>query len=329
MCPPGQTRREQVISAFDELRARGHLGPECLKLIYHLVREESSRFPVLMPGDQWQQADLEDLLGGFLADRVLAVTAMLVAQAGDEASMGRLLRRSIRHWLIDQARKTGAGALRRTVEKVLATTDAFEQVPSGEAGEGRWRLAGTTAAPWAGRTEDLVEAARVVPYVRIPRWSSAGRRSPVADRASIVAVAHAVLEAAGGSMEAAQIVVVFLARFPAVADPPVVLLQHHDFVVRAAEPTPEDDVIAAETELAAGMRAAEVAGMLSAAERQLVPHLADVPAIQEVLGCGRTQAYQHAKRLKDKLAQLVGEGEDVRAVGLEVIRLCGGAPGAE
>ena len=113
--------------------------------------------------------------------------------------------------MIDQARKTSAGALRRTVEKVLARADSFEQVPSGEAGEGRWRLAGTPVSPWAGRTEDLVEAARVVPYVRIPRWSSAGRRSPAADRASIVAVAHAVLEAAAGSMEVAQIVAVFLA----------------------------------------------------------------------------------------------------------------------
>jgi hypothetical protein len=299
-----------------------------MKLIYHLVREESCRFPVLMPGEQWQPVDLEDLLGGFLADRVQAVTAMLLAQAGDEASMGRLLRRSIKHWLIDQARKTSAGALRRTVEKVLATTDAFEQVPSGEAGEGRWRLAGTPVPPWAGRTEDLAGAARVVPYVRIPQWSGTSRRSPVTDRASIVAVAHAVLEAAAGSLEVAQLVAVFLARFPAVADPPVILLQdHHDGEVRAWELTPEEQVLAAEDELAAGVRAAEVAGMLSAAERQLVPHLADVPAIQEVLGCGRSQAYQHARRLKDKLAQLVGEGEDVRAVGLEVIRLC--APGPE
>jgi hypothetical protein len=301
-----------------------------MKLIYHLVREESCRFPVLMPGEQWQQADWEDLLGGFLADRVQAVTAMLLAQAGGEASMGRLLRRSIRHWLVDQARKTSVGALRRTVEKVLATTDAFGQVPSGEAGEGRWRLAGTSVPPWAGRAGDLVEAARAVPYVRIPQWSSTGRRPPVADRASIVAVAHAVLEAAAGSMEIAQLVAVFLARFPAVVDPPVVLLQdHHDAAVRAPELTPEEQLIAAEDELAAGMRAAEVAGMLSATERRLVPHLADIPAIREVLGCGRSKAYQHAERLKDKLAQLVGEGEDVRAVGLEVIRLCGGAPDPE
>jgi hypothetical protein len=60
----GHSRRESAISGFDDLRADGQLGPECLKLIYHLIREESCRFLVLMLGDKWQQADLEDLLGG-------------------------------------------------------------------------------------------------------------------------------------------------------------------------------------------------------------------------------------------------------------------------
>ena len=91
-------------------------------------------------------------------------------------------------------------------------------------------------------------------------------------------------------------------------------------MVRAEELTPEEHVIAAEDELAAGVRAAEVAGV------PLQPSDSwcrtwRIPTIQEVLGCGRSQAYQYAKRLKDKLAQLVGEGEDVRAVGLEMIRL--------
>jgi hypothetical protein len=77
---------------------------------------------------------------------------MLVVQAVDEASMGKLLRRSIRHWLIDEVGKTSAGALRRTAEKVLANMDAFAQVPPGEAGEGRWWLAGTRVPLWVEST---------------------------------------------------------------------------------------------------------------------------------------------------------------------------------
>jgi hypothetical protein len=315
-----------LISAFGELRAQGYLGIECLALIFQFVREEAHRFPVLAPRSGWQDADLEDLCGEFLADRIQQVTVMLLAQAGDEASMGRLLRKSIRHWLIDQARKTAVGALRRRLENVLAAEDAFEQVPAGDAGGGRWRLRSTSVSPWAGSTEDLVDAARAVPNVKVPKWSSTTRRGPVADRKSIVAVVGAVLGTAGGSLEVAQLVAVFVARFPVVLDPAVGPLPHDvDASVGLDEEglTPEQQLIAVDDEVDAAVTAAEVVGMLAPWERQIVPHLDNPPAIQTVLGCGRSQAYQHARRLKEKLTQLVGDSDGLRAVGLEVIRLCG------
>lgn len=320
------------MSAFGELRGQGYLGAECLALIFQFVREEAHRFPVLAPRSGWQDADLEDLCGEFLADRIQQVTVMLLAQAGDEASMGRLLRKSIRHWLIDQARKTAVGALRRRLENVLAAADAFEQVPAGDAGGGRWRLTSTSVPPWAGSTEDLVDAARAVPNVKIPKWSSTTRRGPVADRRSIVAVAAAVLNAAGGSLEVAQLVAVLVARFPVVLDDPVVcsLPDDLDNSVGLDEAlTAEQQLVAADHEVDAAVTAAEVVGMLAPWERRIVPHLDNPLAIQTVLGCGRSQAYQHARRLKEKLTQLVGDSDSVRVVGLEVIRLCGGAAVAE
>lgn len=294
--------------------------------------EEARRFPVLAPRSGWQDADLEDLRGEFVADRLRAVTVMLLAQAGDEASMGRLLRKSIRHWLIDQARKTAVGALRRSLEKVLAAEGAFEEVSAGQAGEGRWRPAGSSVLPWSGRPEDLIDAARAVPNVKIPKWSSATRRGPVADRGSIVAVVGAVLGAARGSLEVAQLVEVFVARFPAVLDPAVGPLPddpHTGGIGLDDGLTPEQQLIAVDDEVDAAVTAAGVVGMLAPWERQVVPLLENPQAIQSVLGCGRSQAYQHAKRLKEKLTQLVGECDDLRAVGLEVIRLCGGVAVAE
>lgn len=316
-----------LISAFGELRAQGYLGTECLALISHLMGQEARRFPVLVPMGEWQKVDLEDLGHEFLVDRIQAVTRMLLVQAADEASMGRLLRKSIRYWLIDRARKTAVGALRRSLEKVLATEDAFEEVPAGQAGGGRWRLAGTSVLPWSGSTKDLVDAARAVPNVKIPKWSSTTRRGPVADRRSIVAVVDAVLRAADESVEVAQLVEVFVARFPAALDPAVDPLPDDPDSGIALDKgvTPEEQLIAAEDEIDAGVTAAEVVGMLAPWERQIVPHLDNPPAIQAVLGCGRSQAYQHARRLKEKLMQLVGDGDDVHVVGLEVIRLCGGA----
>lgn len=320
--------REVIISAFDELRALGHLGNECLTLIKNLVSEEARRFPVLTPEGGWQRVDLEDLVGDFLCDRLTKVTASLLALATDDASMGRLLRMSIRYWLVDRARETAVGSVRRAVEKVLSSEDHFEKVPAGQVGAGRWRLSGTSGQPWAGNIEELIVAAQEVSNVKIPKWSSSTRRAPLADRASLVAVARAALKAAnGGSLELAQLVGVFVARFPAVLDPAIIPLPEGDEanVADDGAVNAEQQLILAEEELSAAVSAVGVVGMLSPWERQIVPVLDDASAIQETLGCGRSQAYHQAKRLRAKLTQLVGASDDVRAVGLEVIRLCGGA----
>ncbi len=318
--------RRWVISAFEELQAFGYLGTECLALISKLVREEVSRFPALTPAAGWQPADQEDLVGEFLAERLEKVTANLLALAADNASVGRLLRKSIRNWLVDQARQTAVGAIRRSVEKALAGDSAFEKVPLREPGAGRWRLANSGAMPWSGSAADLLAAARAVPNVRIPPWSSATRRPPMADRPSIAAVIRAVLTEAAGALEVAQLVEVFVARFPAALDPatqPLPDAVEHDIPDRDTA-TPEELVVAFEEEIDAAADATSIVAMLSPEERAIVRRIEDVPAIQELLGCGRSQAYHRVRRVKEKLAQLVGQSDDVRAVALEVIRLCGG-----
>jgi hypothetical protein len=270
---------------------------------------------------------LDDVVQDFLVDRIQAITVTLVVQAGDEASFGRLLRRSIRNWLVDHVRKTGIGALRRSIEKVLADEGAFEQVPAREEGAGRWRLVGTSVQPWTGGVGDLVSVAWSVPHVRVPKWSSDSRRSPVADKPSMVAVARAVMEAASGSLEVGQLVAVFAQRFAATLDPIEVSLpeDREASATQSREHTPEDHVLADVAELDSAASAAAIVGLLSPQERELVPYLADSQAIQDVLGCGRSQAYQHAARLKEKIIEFAGNGEEARAVVLEVIRLCGGA----
>lgn len=217
--------------------------------------------------------------------------------------------------------------MRRSLETVLGSSDAFEAVPAGEEGAGRWRLTGQPVGPWSGSVGRLIEAAHAVPNVKVPKWSSETRRAPVADRASIVAVIHAVLTATAGSMEIAQLVEVFAARFPVVLDPVVVPLptDAEAEIAADAKSSPEEIVLVSEDELDAASAAIEIVGMLSPQERQMVPHLEHPGEIQTLLGCGRSQAYHHAGRLKEKLRQIVGDSDDVRSVGVEVIRLCGGA----
>lgn len=313
--------RRLVISAFEELHRLGHLGRDCLHLVTRLVEEEARRVPEIRRDSA---RDLDDLVQEFLVDRIRPVTASLLAQATDDASVGRLLRRSVRNWMIDSVRKTSRGALRRRLVEVLSGDHAFEKVPASEPGAGRWRLTGAPLPPWTGPIDDLVRAAREVPNVRIPKWSSTTRRPPIADRPSIIAVAEAAFTAASGSLEEVQLVDVFAARFPVVLDPDIVYLpEGAENRADADEPTPEDLVVAADEELSAAAAAAGIVGMLSPVERRIVPYLASSADIRVLLACGPAQARQHADRVAAKLRQLVGEGEDREAVAKEVIRLCG------
>ena len=317
-------REVPAISVFDELHDLEYFGSTCLALTSKLVREEAQRFPVLAPPAGWQEADLQDLLGEFLADRLQPVTVNLLALATDDDSVGRLLRTSIRRWLIDQSRKTAVGSVRRSLEDVLTDCGAFETVPPGEVGAGRWRLSGTTVQPWSGPSGRLVEAAHAVPNIKIPKWTSETRRAPLADRASLEAVIHAVLFTAAGSMEVAQLVEVFIARFPVALDPNVVWLSDAGESQITASPhaSPEEILLARDDEASAASAAAEIVAMLSPQERRMVAYLDRPGEIQGLLGCGRSQAYHHGAILKEKLQQLVGDGDGVRSVRSEVIRLC-------
>ncbi|WP_143169045.1 hypothetical protein [Rhodococcus koreensis] len=299
----------------------GCLGQQGLALTEKLISEEIRKFPAL----EQRQLELDDVIQDFLVDRIKPLTIMLMAQASNEDSFGRLLRRSIRNWLIDRARATGIGALRRSIEKVLSEESEFEKVPAGDEGAGRWRLVGEESTPWAGDLSVLVTAAWQVPDVRVPKWSSSSRRPPIADRASMVAIARAVLSTAAGSLETAQVVAVFARRFAAALDPiEMPLSETESDEIRSAEPAPEDLVVALDSEVDAASAAAEIFARLSESERAILPVLANSSEVQKRLGLGRSQSAHVAARLKAKIRDLAGTGPEAEQVTLEVIWLCGG-----
>src|SRR6266545_3275777 len=113
-----------AITAYEELVELGHLDAAGLQLLFELARQEAHRFPSLAPPEGWTADALWDLAHDFFVDRGARVTTMLLAQASDEASMGRLLRRSLCNYLIDQVRKTDLGALRRRLEELLSDDPA-------------------------------------------------------------------------------------------------------------------------------------------------------------------------------------------------------------
>jgi hypothetical protein len=293
-----------------------------------IVREGLRRFPSLR-----DVHEPEDVVQEFFVDRIKPLTALLLAEATSDDSFGKLVRRTVQNWLIDRARATGTGPLRRSIEKVLAESPQFERVPPGHEGAGRWRLTDINGEPWGGDTGELVAVAWEVPNVRVPRWSSSSRRPPVADRASLVAIAHAVLQSAGGSLETAQLVHVFADRFAAALDPIVVSLDRDSdgdedegsTDVPSGQPSPEDLVIAESVAVDVAVSAAEIVGRLAEIERAIVPVLADSAAVQRRLGLGRSQSAQVASTLKLKIRALAGMDADREEIVREVIALCDGA----
>lgn len=305
------------IDAFSEICDLGYFGRAGLELLIQLTRQEVQRFPVLEPPSGWKRDAVLETVQSFFVAKGKAVTATVLAQARDADSMARILRRSVRNYLISEARKTPAGAVRRKIEDLLAASDDFVQVPAGRPGAGRWQLVGHETAPWARDLRPLVEAAYAVPDVRAVRWSGP-RRAPLASDQALLEILRAVFAAASGSLDAAQLTAVFLRRFPVAVEYADAALDDDAYELAVAPLEDRPDVVAQVTDLAR-----EVYEQLSPSQRAVLPYL-DKPVEEqmEILGVGRTQAYEAAVRLKALLRELIG-GDVLRDdVGLEVLRLC-------
>jgi len=255
---------------------------------------------------------------------------MLLAQAPDDEAVGRLLRRSLRNWLIDQVRQTDRGALRRRLERLISEDERFEAVPSGQPGAGRWRLTGSNGPPVGPQLADLCAAARSVQDVRVPPWASEQRRAPAADEPSLFRIMVAVLTEAGGSLEPAAVVAVFADRLPHALDPAEECLADGAAELGAGPETDDPASVVVdleETESAARLARGFVA-QLSAEERRLLPHLAGpIEEQMKVIGRGRSQTYLRVTALRERLRALLGEEEDRVLAAGELLTLCASGSG--
>ncbi|MEO3810795.1 hypothetical protein ABGB17_17490 [Sphaerisporangium sp. B11E5] len=309
------------MDAYRELQQLGRFDQLGLKLLYTFMREEVRRFPVLEPGAGWTEDSVWEWVQSFFVAKGPQVTDAVLAQTAGLPSMERYLRRSIRNFLVSEARKTPVGSVRRKIEELLAATPKFDQVPSGTPGAGRWQLIGVQYFPYAGELRPLVAAAYSVPGVRAVRWSGE-RRAPLASDESLIAILEAVFSAAAGSLEVAELTWIFLQRFPAAAEFADAMLDQLAFDLAVAPFEDRPDVL-----VEVGERAREVYAQLSPSQRVLLPHLhKPVSDHMQVLGVGRTQAFEATRKLKAVLGELVPDDDLGENVILEVLRLCLIAP---
>jgi len=300
----------------------GHVGKGFLDLLTAVVRQQLRRLPILYVDRRLDEDLVLDFAQDFAAERWERTITALLAEATDDESLERLLHRIVRFWLIDQVRKTDRGSVLRRLRDHLSEHPAFEMVPDGEPGAGRWRLVGTASVPWGGRIEDLVAAAYRVP-ARAVRWSDPVRRPPIAHADDLTAILRGVMTAAGHqSLDLHQLVVVIIQRFPATMDPESRTIDADGDAVAAAEPTPDLALEAQQEESEVASAAARVFAQLTPVEQQLLPLIVDVRAVQEHLGCGRSTAYNRINKLTTLIRELTGGCDDPEKVAQEVVALC-------
>lgn len=311
------------MTPHEELRTYGQFDEAGYNLLFELTRQELRSFRGLQPAAGGDDA-IWDVVGEFLVERGRGVTTMLLAQAPDDDSVGRLLRRSLRNWLIDQVRKTDRGALRRRLERLVREDQRFEEVPGGQPGAGRWRLAGSNGQPAGPPLAGLRAAARAVRDVRVPPWTSEERRAPPADGPALGRIMLAVLTEAGGSLEPGTMVAVFAERLPHALDPAEERLA--DAAADLAGGPETDDPAQAIMDRQqidhAARLARDVAAQLSVEERRLLPYLnCSIEDQMKATGRGKSQTYLRASTLGERLRALLGEEDRVRVAG-ELLRLC-------
>jgi hypothetical protein len=258
--------------AFEELTLTGQIGMETVELLRQLARQvtRTSGFPPPEGHERWSDDAVDDLLAAMLARDGAGQRFVLTCfgKAHDQASLERLLLTSIRNYLIDEAKKTPRGKLRRRFAERLQADPRYRH----EAGPPPcWALVSQpTGTTWQGDIDDLINAAWRVRGVAITRWNTSGP-TPQATVTALMTVLDAVVGHAQGAVREEDLAKVLEARFELLASPEFVSLHGEEGAL--LDPT---------FQLAAGRgadlgrvqaRASEVWRTLTEDERALLPYL--------------------------------------------------------
>jgi hypothetical protein len=298
------------VGAYAEVERTGTCGPETLALLRRLGAQvvAMNSFPPPEGHHHWDPEAVDDLLADMFARSGRPFLLGCFLKATDDASLERLLLASIRNHLIDQAKMTNRGKLRRRLDTLLSKDARFVRASVG--GGAGWAVRGNGGSHWQGDVEDLDRAAAGVRGVAVWRWNESGP-TPRETVAALVTVAHAVLAVAGGAVRDEDLARVVERRFALIAPPVTTTLSGDDPWAGPAAPAEDrpDSLTVAEAQ------AEELWACLSASERALVPHLGEPPEqLAAVLEAGPKTARAVTAALAEKLRAAVLDAESVEDV---------------
>ncbi|MFF4764122.1 hypothetical protein [Streptomyces sp. NPDC001292] len=313
-----------VGGAYEELSQTGKLGPETFELLQRLVHQvrRSSGFPPPEGYQEWSDDAAYDVITAMLTREGAGqrfVTSCFV-QAADEASLERLFLASIKNFLIDEAKKTPRGKLRRRIARLMGADASFRRAPGSPP---RWMLSEhPEGAVWQGDLDDLVAEAWRVRGVGITRWNHSGP-TPAQTVQALMVILTQILRHARGAVREEDLAKVLESRFELLAPARFTPLY-------ADEGAPADPVEAAAAEAdaaAAGGGAADIWQRLTANERQLLPYLdEDAHHAAQLLEIGPAQAEAVLAGLKEKLRLALSDDSDRTAVMGALLRRCADPP---
>lgn len=200
-------------SAYEELQTGG-LGPATFELLRRLVHQvrRGTGFPPPEGHTVWSDDAAYEVISAMLSQEGAGQRFVTVcfAKAADEASLERLFLTSIKNFLIDEAKKTPRGKLRRRIARLMGEDAAYRKLKGSPP---RWGLADhAEGAVWQGDLDDLIAQAAQVKGVGITRWNHSGP-TPQQTVHALMAILLSVLQYAQGAVREEDLAKVLEARF--------------------------------------------------------------------------------------------------------------------
>lgn len=305
------------MTAINELHA-GRTGPDFYGLLRQTVLAVgvARNFPAPSGGDSWTAEYASAVANEFLAEKQTPrrLADLALHCASDEA-LARRLQGSVRNFLRDQGRRTDIGRLIRRVKRALNEEADYSKVEGD-----RWALANANDEPTKVPFNVLEAAASLEPEVVIPSWGpETKRKGPVADKATINRLIRRVLEAAKGSVTAADIA---KAIAPRLAIPLQALTLEIDAGDRPERVELDSPFDATADEVVSALTAKEVLETLTDRERIALGHLdLGVRELGPKIGVSHSQAAVVRQMAAEKLRDELAGDESGEAIAKKVLQL--------
>jgi hypothetical protein len=299
------------LTAFEELTADRTPGPQTIDLLIRLVAQVTrmSSFPPPGGHSRWSdQAVLDHIATLISRKNGLGFIASCFLKSDDSGSLERLLVKSIKNDLIDEAKSTPVGRLRRRLHTLLSQDSRFVDASDLFAGQAGWSIPENRLVASDDDINRLLELTAGIDVAPIKPLPSAGR-TPKAARESLLSLTHAVLKAVDAALRAQTLARFLSKRFGLAPEGTITGLDGDRVVVYDEFDATDPD---------AELMATELFTDLTPLERSVIPLLDDLIAVEGLYGEAGLSA---CEAVKVRLRILVGSELGRDALG-PLLRLC-------